>query len=131
MRMTPPPGSNSHQPSSCSHMAALLYKPLISLRGEFAILVGRWRKTGTVIFFDIRPTPSAHREPPLGEISGNIMDFHFFRFLIVFNSITYLLYLDMYKRRIFYLDVYIAKKASSIIFSLIWHTVRSYDEIAI
>ena len=60
--------------------------------------------------------PSAHREPPLGEISGNIIDFHFFRFLIV-------LYI--------YLDVYIAKKASSIILSLIWHTVRSYDEIAI
>ena len=66
-------------------MAAFIYKPLISLRGEFAIFAGRWQKTGTVIFVDIRPTPSAHREPPLGEISGNIMDFHFFRFLIVFN----------------------------------------------
>ena len=61
-------------------------KILSSLRGKFAIFAGRWRKTANIIFFDIRPTPSAHREPPLGEISGNIMDFHFFRFVILFRK---------------------------------------------
>ena len=69
--------TNRHRVATWLH----LYKPLISLRGEFAIFAGRWRKTGTIIFFDIRPTPSAHREPPLGEISGIIMELDFFRFL--------------------------------------------------
>ena len=88
---------------------AALYKTLNSLRGEFAIFAGRWRKTANIIFFDIRPTPSAHREPPLGEISGIIMELGFFRFLILF----------------IFLGVYMAKKAFSIEFSLIRHTGRS------
>ena len=80
-----PTGQNSHQLVATwlryINMAAL-YKTLNSLRGEFAIFAGRWRKTANIIFFDIRPTPSAHREPPLGEISGIIMELDFFRFLI-------------------------------------------------
>ena len=80
-----PCGAGGREVPLTNTKAGCGHRTLNSLRGEFAIFAGRWRKIGPVIFLNTRPALPAHREPPLGEISGISIDFHFFRFLILFS----------------------------------------------